>query len=220
MIAADFHISSNYLSSPAAAFNAHNTDPIVIELYNYEVENDAAVAAMDIQYTITLTNAAEPPVVKNGTNTVSADPETGRYTLALGTGTDKKTTHTITVTPDGSGDVTVTVKAVAPYEKTLSASFTGLRSLPRYTLVQDGAAMKLTIYTYSYSGQIKVNAGIAPDNTNDLMADWTTGGDSNTLTVNENETYELLFFGSASPQATEKDITIPDGQTVPTVAVG
>ena len=85
MIAADFHISSNYLKEPtgtpatvpnyAASWN-HETGSFNVELYNWEVENTDSVSEVDIDYKVT---------VAGGTlSSVSyADPNDSSQTVTL-----------------------------------------------------------------------------------------------------------------------------------------
>ncbi len=191
MVSAGFHMSSNLLETKAVT-NIGATDQVVIELYNFEKENNAQVSAVDISYTITVTNG-RVRAVTNGAVTVPSVETDGvkQYTLSAG---PEKVTHTIRIAPDHAGPVTVTVTSVAPFKKSLSGSFSFTD--PVYKLENvEGELYKLTVYTNGYNGgiQFSLGSGVFADRTVDLQQGWT--GSSNTLMVHDNETYELRFFG-------------------------
>ncbi len=212
MISAHFHISSNYLKEAQATINVADPGPITIELHNYEIENIANVAAMEITYKIDVTNGTLTSVM-NGATAVT--PSGSNYSFPLPATGDQMLTHTLTVTPNANAtQVTVKVTSTAPYSKVLSAKFNvpaAASANPSYTLAQDGESAVLTIKTNGYTGNIKIACAIAPDNTNDLMASWRTGN-TGTLAVEDNETYVLRFFGTVTEQSTFATITDPSGE--------
>ena len=190
MVSAGFHISSNYLKEASStSYNVGAADTLTIDLYNYEIENTAQRTEVPIAYNVTVTGG-----------TLAAGQASGTF------GTTADQTHTLTVTPAAS-TVTVTVTTTSPYAKTLRASFNlGTQASPSYTLTalseEQAGAMLLKLHTNGYSGPISIVCNIAPDNANALLEGVATRGTA-TFTVQPNETYELLFFGSASAVTTE-----------------
>ena len=195
MISAKFHISSTYLKEydQMPVYPIGVPGDLVIDLNNFEVENTAQISAVDMKYTVKVVGGTLTSVKLDG-NTLTA--ENGRYTF---TASSDAKTHLLTVTPSAQ-EVTVTVTAVSPYGKTLSAKFSRnvTSAVPEYAVTQHSEGVyKLTIWTNGYSGNIKIKCNIAPDDTNQSMQSWRTGA-TETLTVQDNETYELLFFGTAA----------------------
>ena len=208
MISAGFHISSDYLKENGPTHNVGTAGNLVIDLYNYEVENTAQRSAVAMQYTVTVTGGTLLNITSDG---VLITASAGRYTFAVN---DTNKSHVLTVAPSAE-DVTVTVSTVSPYEKTLSATFhrNVTAGEPSYTLTQHTSpdVWKLTIFTNGYNGNISITCNIAPDNTNDIMATWRTGN-TYSFSVQDNETYELLFFGSAQESnGTGHQITVGAG---------
>ena len=197
MVSAHFHISSNYLkdTTTVPTYTVPQAGAFEIELYNYETENIANVAAMNITYKVTVEGGSLTKV--NGTDVTNIS--TSTYTLERGSAADEyRKTDTLTITPTAA-TVTVTVQSTAPYIKSLTGTFTcTLKSVPTWKIEnQNNGTSLLTIYTNGYSDTITVQCNIAPDNTNNIMEGWTTGTNES-LTVGPNETYKLLFFGSAA----------------------
>lgn len=210
MVSAGFHISSNYLKDvesetsvvpDEAKYTVGAPGDLTIDLYNYEIENVAQRTEVNITYSVKVTNT-------DGTVTTT--------TGSFGTTVDEN--NPIVVTPAGTGIVTVEVTSTSPYVKTLKGQFTIATSAkPSYTLTamsgEKAGSMLLKIHTNGYSGNINIQCNIAPDNANEKMEGWTTGNQG-TLTVNPNETYELLFFGSATAVSNETTINDPSGAGV------
>ena len=214
MISAGFHISSDYLKETGNEISIAPGNEILISLYNWEVENAAQVAEMNITYQVTVAGGSLSSITLDDTDTTVTATDS-YYTLALSGNTTHKTAHVLHVTPEAGAteDVSVTVAATAPYVKTLSAVFKRSEAAPAYTLTQHTPddVWKLTINTNGYTGNIKIvlGTGVAPDNTNNVMESWTTAS-TNTLAVQDNETYELLFFGQGiTAVETDTAITAP-----------
>ena len=216
MISSGFHLSSNYLKETRKYLNVATSGEIQVELYNWELENTAQVSEMDILYQVNVSGGNLTSVTLNDTST-EVTASGGKYNLALGTGADHKTKHVLHITPLASADsVMVWLHNTEPYAKNgtagLSAQFTKtIAADPVYSIAKYDSSIDdvwlVTIKTNGYSGDIKVKCNIAPDNTNNSMTAWTTSS-TQTLAVHDNETYELLFFGSASA-VSETVITSP-----------
>lgn len=203
MISAGFHLSSNLLETDGVS-NLGGTDKVVIELYNFEKENNAQVSAVDITYTIAVIHGAVVSVNEGSSAVPGTEIDKVRY-YTLSAGPDR-VTHTITIAPDHAGDVTVQVASTAPFTKTLTGSFTFAD--PVYTIERvEGDLYKLTVYTNGFNGEIGIamTGGVFADKTVDLEQSWT--GASNTLTVQDNETYELRFFGSITETGSPVTLT-------------
>lgn len=192
MIAAGFHISSDYLKEGGETYPVTNWGSgIEIEVYNYEIENVTQVSERNMSYDITVSNGW---TVKRDNNEVTSG-------LLEGDGTTKQT-HKLVLEYTGSGtptSVDVTVKTTSPYTKTLKATFQLSGSnVPSYTLKDEGNHVVLTINSNDFAGQVTVNwqGDLAPDNTNQYMTTWT--GNSGTLTVEPFHIYELILVGTGN----------------------
>ncbi len=206
MISAKFHVSSDYLKETALdkKYTLPGPGAFTVDVNNFEVDNVDNISALDVSYTITVTGGRFS--AKNGT-ALSTDPVVLSVDSSLTGGTSKHDTYTIV--PNGNAtEVIVNVTSTSPYNKPLKATFTVPK--PKYTLVKDGTTAILTIKTGLYNGPIKINCNIKPDNDNDLMQTWQTG-DTKELTVTNNETYVLTFFGTVTEVTTETNITDPAG---------
>ena len=194
MVSAQFHISSNYLEE--SALNKEYTvvdwgKGIDIQLYNYEKENVAQIAADDIHYRVTVKNGAVS--VSDGINVLSEN--SGTYILKQ---SSNRISHNLHIVPDGKGDVVVTVKTEKPFVKTLEATFKIESKLqPEYSVVdQNDGTVKITICTNDYRGGITVKwdaASFSPDNTDENMSGWRDANAVGTVSVVANSVYELLF---------------------------
>lgn len=189
MVAAGFHISSDYLKENGAEYTVSNwRDGITVELYNYEVENVAQIAEKPISYDIEISNDWE---VSRGSSNVQEG-------ILSGDGAQKDT-HSLLIRYTGSGSpssVELKVKATSPYAKTLRATFNlSTSSIPDYTLSDQGNHVLLTIHSNDYEGNVTVNwtASLSPDNTSQYMTSWLDASHSGTLTVEPFHTYELIF---------------------------
>ncbi|MCD8364427.1 MAG: hypothetical protein LUC83_01175 [Clostridiales bacterium] len=222
MISENFHISSNYLEveSENASHTVSNwSSGFSIELYNYEKENVAQVAAEDIFYEISLSDTsgkiADNKIseyftvsVTDADNTASY-PNDGKYTLSTNI-SGEGTYHTLTITPVSgasiSGEVSlkVTVTSTAPFAKTLAATFQlAATQQPDYTVTQagvsEGSYALVTIHSNGYEGTISVtwDNDLSPDNDNEIMRAWYNSADdttTETFTSSTYTTYELIFF--------------------------
>lgn len=194
MISAQFHISSNYLGnvSENKVFSVVDWgDGIDVQLYNYEKENVALIAADAIRYKVTVTNGTFS--VSDGASPVTPSGE--EYTLPKSASRISQILH---ISPSGSGDVVVTVKTTAPFAKTLKATFKINSKLKPDYIIEDqsNGTVKLTVYSNDYEGSITVewDAGkFSPDNTNKLMETWSDVTKLGSFTAESNTVYELLF---------------------------
>lgn len=193
-----FYFSSDYLrpKSEKAVYDIY-TKTFDINLYASEGSNTSDVA---IGYTAAVTGGT---------------PATSTGTIAANSNEPAK----LTITPDGGAkQVTVSV-TTTPYNKPLFATFClkdpGASS--HYKVQDCGSYCVLTLYTGSSPGNITINYGnLAPDNTNEMMSNWSdTSGTLTNLTANA--TYTLIFFGSAS--STSGAIVL-EGNTISLAASG
>ena len=153
MISAGFHISSDTLKESAPNLTAA-CDPasgeFTVELYNYEVENIAAVSEVDTTYTVAVTNGTLDSVTDENDAAVTASGNA--YTLPKGA---RRTAQTLHIIPDSNvSAVTVTVTATAPYTKTLSAVFTVSRGITVSTANRPEGGTVVTVHTNQYSGPL------------------------------------------------------------------
>ena len=195
MVSAGFHMSSDLLETTAAS-NLGGVEDIVIELYNFEKENNAQISAVAITYTIAVTHGTVTSVM-NGINAVSYTESSGVRYYALAGG-NEMVTHTITVRPDHTGDVNVTVDSTAPFTKSLSGTFS--YQAPQYKIeLIEGDHYLMTIYTNGYNGNISIamGVGVYADRTVDLEESWSSS--QQTLALHDNETYLLKFYGPVQP---------------------
>ena len=186
MISAQFHVSSDYLTEEGSSYDITDwQNGFEIQLYNYEKENTALISEDAITYEVSLSDTKKWKTNKsNGTIVKSDEPQS----------------QSIEIIPTSAGEndsVKVTVEITKPFTKTLSATFMLKgKSQPNYTITDNGdGSVLVTIQSNSYSGDFTVNWNeerYAPDNTNPLMTEWKNS--SQTITVQKNTTYELLFF--------------------------
>ncbi len=194
MISAGFHISSNLLETTTVN-NIGNVSPIIIEVYNFEKENNEQISAVAIKYTVTVTNGTLVSVLDNGAIVPLED---GKYSFPA----SAKRTHQLTVNPSGSGDVTVSVAAVLPFTKTLSGTFNF--NDPQYKIEKDlhnpdGDLYVLTVYSNGYNGDITfvLPSSVIADRTVPDQQTWLPGN-SYVFSVSDHSAYTLRFFGNIS----------------------
>ena len=107
-------------------------------------------------------------------------------------------------TEDSQVDAAIVVlTTVSPYKTSLSAAFT-LVGVHDYEVEFENATnyVKVTINTNNYYGDLKVswNEDFSPDNTHPMMKNWNDSTKTGTLSVAEQNSYELIFFKN-SPSA-------------------
>ncbi len=199
IISADFHISSNYLEADAPVYAVSDwAGGIEIEVYNYEKENIAMVAAEDITYEVSVSSEAFQVTEAAGT-LEKGNPEAddlGRKSKIL-----KLVPKDSSAAP---GVVQVTLTTKTPFKKVLSASFqlTGTQ-LPVRTQTDYTTHQLVTITTGQYHQSITLTwpDTLAPDNTHALMSEWKNAASGNTSYTFQAEaftTYELIFFGTGT----------------------
>ena len=225
MIAAEFHISSNYLSEEGGEYRVSDwgNHGIDIQLYNYETENIALISKEAIEYEVTPVEDWNVTVIDSEGKQVDKT-DKGTYLLSdLDENNELKVNQTIHLEYDGDEQVPeavrVTVKTRNPYMKTLTADFSlyGVNK-PQYTLTEsdDKHYYTLTVYTNDYEDGIKViwDETVSPDNTNPVMANWEDGSEYETLNVNSYETYELIFVKNTSKTILHQLVESDDGTSV------
>lgn len=199
IVSANFHISSDYLKEDGASYTVtdwgyHNDYDVVFEIYNYEEENTALIAADPIAYKINVPTGWTVTVKNENGDEVS--PVNSVYTLPAG---GSKHVHTVALKRVGtqSTSVSVTVTTTAPYATTLFASF-DLAGPHDFTsaVVDHGNYVSVVINTNNYSGNLKVTwtDSFSPDNTNPDMKTWKDTSRVGVLAVNEHTVYELIFL--------------------------
>ena len=184
----------------------------MFRLYNYEKENVAQISGVAIGYKIMVSNGWEINSVKTEQGTwVNA--AGGVYTMAK---SGDRSAHIVTMRYVGEGQpdsATVTVATVSPYEKTLEGTFRiSTKSDPTFTVEDQGSAVRLTIYSNNYAGQIRVQwpqGQASPDNVNaDVdMSAWSNDNASvgEVFTAEAHHTYTLYFMkknDTANPEFT------------------
>ena len=207
MIASGFYISSNYLEDETGDAIATNyvsdwgTHGIDIVLYNYEKENAALIAEDDITYQVSTDGSGWNISVKNVDNSKAALID-GNYVFP--SDGETRQSQVLSLEYDGEAlpkEVTVTLKTSAPYVKTLAAKFILKQyDLPEYTIEDCGNYCKITVFTNDYDNALKIEwdaKKYSPDNTNPYMATWKDTSSSESIAVESNHTYELLFVKNA-----------------------
>ncbi len=206
MIAEDFHISSDYLEVGGSTYTVSDwTEGITIELYNYEKENTALKAANDIEYEVSLSSGNYS--IYSDNDLVSSK-NGGIYTLEKGAGT-----HIIQV-KDVEESVTVTVTTTAPFKKVLEGTFTlsGEKDLAYEVnrMTDNGDYYLLTLHTNTYEGKVTVTwpQDLEPDNTNELMSNWSSNSGTTVKDVNSFSTYKLIFFNPKGIEVQKNDFEV------------
>lgn len=193
LISSQFHVSSDYLAErdSSGQYPSYEItdwqDGFDIQLYNYEKENTALISDDVITYDVTLSDASKWTYTDTNNGKIEKSNEKQSQSIKI-------------IPPQTAGEsdsVTVTIKTLTPFTKTLSATFIMCgKSEPNYSIQdQNDGTVLLTIRSNGYNGNIEINWNsdkYAPDNTNSQMESWT--GNSQKLIVQKNTTYELLFF--------------------------
>ncbi len=223
MLAADFYISSDYLKDTAGdpiKASDWGDNQIKFQIYNYHQENLALIASEDITYEIILDNDAwsVESVTVDGKDVELTD---GEYTLP-GDGITPKT-HVVTLNYDASkiaadgsgGNVGVTVRTTAPYEKELSGKFELIgMTKPSYKIKDMGTYHLVTIESNDYFNKISVRWNpekFSPDNTNPVMGTWKdtykdgeSGFRTESFDAEPYHVYELIFVENVEVAGTTK----------------
>ncbi len=198
---AEFHFTSDLLEKNGASYTLPDwSDGFDIELYNYDKTDTKLISDTDITYKVTLSDT---------TKWKFSDSHNGEMKTSTG-----KEVQIIHVDPQPgvqeNDEVTVTVKTIAPFTKTLTATFTMKGSKePFYEITdqRDGTVL-LTIKTNSYSDEVQVSWNTAqfdPDSTNPVMEKWSDAAGNGILSAEKNTTYELLFFKNTTENVAEKN---------------
>ncbi len=206
MIAADFHISSDYLEAIEKSYEVSDwADGIDILLYNYEKENIRQIASEDITYTVKVEGSGFSCEVYDAQgNQISANTD-GDYILP--SNNRNRVEQTLKIVPNKNvtaNEVKLIVEATAPFTKTLTATFklTGTQQpVMEVTRITDNGDYYLaTIRTGQYRGEITLtwNEALVPDNTIEEMRDWQKNNGS--FQADTFTTYQLIFF---NPQKAE-----------------
>lgn len=172
-----FYFESDLLTEDGATYTlAPGTTQIDIVLKNYA--DELRVSDVDIDYEVTVTGQAK---------------QTGKL------GAVNKANETIHITGLTNDIYEVVATAIAPYTKTLKATFV----IPAttggvYYSVSDAAnspVLRLTVWTEDYSGNVSISwsgTSVSPDNTDPLLANAT--GTSTTVDFENDAEYTFIFF--------------------------
>ena len=206
------HFSSDYLETGGASYDVVDWEDygFVIELYNFNKENQALLAGADISYTVTANNGATVDIPSGSFGTTTA--QTQAIHVIPSAGATVGDVITVTATADNGGAT-----------RTVTANFTlASREYAQYTAVDQGdGTVLLTIWTNDFgrdsygnnTRNITINyAGFLPDNTNNFMSGWS--GSSGTISVRANTVYELLFFKTTAGSFRDIDLTSVSGSAI------
>ena len=214
-----FHISSDYLekkttSNPDAKqytvtdWGYHEDYQIAFKLYNYEKENVALISAKDIHYNINAEGWRITVKDKNGSVIAPSD---GVYTLSSDGTTRNEYTVYLKRIVDTTTTAAVVVSTVDPFATSLFAVFE-LKGDHGYSVDFEDHTnyVKVIIDTNNYNGDLSVswNDDFSPDNTHPMMKDWRDSSKPETFTVEEQSTYELIFFKNSTGASPEQGIVI------------
>lgn len=195
-----YHFSSNYLTKNGSSYNVIKTGTgIEIELYNYETANSGLVSSYDIEYKITISEGwayelrdAQGQII----------PQTETYSLKVLENNELNKHKLYVYSNSNQTSLTVQVSTVSPFKESLSATFNVVSNeVVNYTITDNGEYVVLKIETNSYSGSVTINwssTNLVPDNTNEIMREWQNSSPSESISVQQNSTYELMFFKLAS----------------------
>ena len=210
---AGFFVSSNYLEVDSAEhIITGNGNSFEIELYNYEKENIAKICQTDINYAVVVPSGWTYIVKDESGNNIGQT--NGIYKFSQ---SNTNTKHVVYVTHNGT-EGTVEIQTKAPFAQTLSATFTPMgNQLPAYSVTNHQTHCVVKIESNDYTGNITVNWNAdlcAPDNTDPNMRQWRNSAPSQTLAVQPNTAYELIFFytsASAVPETQGSGTTVSLG---------
>ena len=194
-VSAGFFVSSDYLRVGGADYDVIDSGKTAkLQLYNYEQANVAKVSEIDVKYKVEVNGGS---CAVTGIDDTDAE---GYYTISGGTATN----HELVITADaGEDEVTVTV-TTAPFKEVLSVTlkFSGETALESEVNHSETHSV-LTIHSNDYKGVVNVKwneSAFVPDNTNEIMEDWTNSGAEN-FTADDHQVYEMIFFKIADGSA-------------------
>jgi len=179
-----FYFESDMLNGETHTLGKNATE-ISFKLKNYA--DATRFAETDIAYTVTLQPENASPVTKTGT-------------ITGGEANDVDITFDNLMDP---GNYTVTASTTSPYLKTITATFV----IPEKdytvtaTLADDGNAVKVTVTTVDYAGDVVLvyPANLSPDNTDPLMT--SAGMETHTVEFGVDSEHTFVFF-KADPTKT------------------
>lgn len=199
---AGFFVSSDYLTKDGTDYEiTENSNSFAIELYNYEKENVAKIAQMDVHYTVEVPEGWSYTVSDENGNGVGQ--YGGSYILPK---SETATKHILTITHNGKSG-TVKICTTKPFAQDLAATFIiSGNQMPQYSIEDQETHCVVKIETNDYAGELKIqwDANIcAPDNTDPHMRDWSNSAPLQTLMVQPHTAYELIFFYTSSSAVEE-----------------
>ncbi len=218
MIAADFHISSDYLEEAEknASYDVLDwTKGIDIWIYNYEKENVRQIASEDISYQVTVNGADVTYKVyaENGSEVILTETENVYVLPSNNSQKTKQRLHLNVANLTESKSITVTVTSTKPFEKSLTAVFKVGPENPTIEVErnrENGDYYLVTVHSGRYSGDIKLNWNtmLVPDNTNEKMRNWKCEDGSGSFKADTFTSYKLIFFNPKSLDKAENMITL------------
>ncbi len=175
----NFYFTSNLLDGEEHTF-APDTTSVTFTLGNYE--DDLRYSEMDIEYTVTVDDAAVTVTNEKGT-LVKGSIQNAEITIS-----GLKNGKTYTITAVGKGGYQKTLKAtIVVSDKESKLYYNINNSNSEYIL--------LTVWNEGDAeGAVTIIYTGIPDNTNPNMEDWTTNA-SKELTIGPHESKEFRFFG-------------------------
>ena len=200
MLSSDFHISSDLLeldnvSTPSYEVADMRRCGLHFNIYNYEKENTALIAAENIEYDI---DAEGWSVEVWDGNTKLSKNAAGHYVMPASTSQHE---YKVKLNPTSASKhqdrVKATVTTVSPYKVTLQGNFTLTNStIPEYQVENFANHVLLTVRSNNYAGDftVKWSSKYSPDNTNALMENWVDTTPSNTIKLTPNTVYKMIFF--------------------------
>jgi len=215
--ASGFHFSSDYLEVSGGTLSVSDWDTkgIVFRIYNYEKENVAQISDVDMGYKITVPDGWKIASVKTEQGEW-VPPVEGVYTMAA---SEESCAHVVTLEYAGSGQpgsATVTAAAVSPYAKTLKATFQfPTESAPTFKLEDCGGAVRLTVSSNNFAGNIRVTwpqDKASPDNVNAGvdMSEWQNdhAAAGETFPAEAHHTYTLYFMKKNDAAISKSEFTV------------
>ena len=203
----DFYLTADYddggvyyvaLSGGVVSFNVYNHNNVG---GHGDAKNSVTAATISLEVTCYEIDKANNPV--------GAVPAPTAYSLTGGTQQKQEITM---INADPGKTYQVEIKSTAPYEKEINFKICPMEedvdSYYTVTPAASGNWLQVDLYIGSTEpNSITVNYnGLAPDNENDMMEDWTLATPSGTIpkaSLTHHAHYTLIFFGDVSDYQVE-----------------
>ena len=190
-----FYFTSDFLNGTERKLNPGVTE-VTFTVGNHE--DDLRYAEMDISYAVTVSPAlADGNVICDTTTLAGGSIKDGTITLK---GMTAGTTYTVTVEAIGGAK-----NSMGGYKKTLTGTIVVRDEGNVYKYLKDeGTHVILTVWAQGYTGTVNVGYpdGIIPDNTDSVMKDVKTNGDSfddsTSFAIDSDASHDYRFFYSGT----------------------